>query len=441
MKILIAYYSRTGSTEKTALAIERNFLERGFQVDVEQVRPKKEHGFWGWWHIRMVKRECEILPPKIKNVSEYDVVCIGSPNWTRLSLPMARYLKEIEGLKYKSIGFFATTALWPQVEWFILSAYLLDFTFSRIVEKRGGRIIDSILLSSFLKGWNYSSEYGKKTIQSFCNKLTTPIVSLKSYFLNQKETESNRLLVIIFTLFLFLFFVFQATSSVSNNQILTWRDFLYIFVIGLFASLAILTTLAGKRGVFLGKYLASISLLVIITIIILFLSPSYTIHGRSLFLGYILIFIIISLFRNLKAVLFSGSITILSYFFLYFNYPHKEVFIPPLDLSLLFLTFSMFGLITQNLQSQYLNLLDTQEEVEVARASLEIKVAARTKELKELSEGLERQVEKRTEELRGKIQELERFNKLGVGRELRMISLKEEIKELKKELEKVKGQR
>ena len=69
---------------------------------------------------------------------------------------------------------------------------------------------------------------------------------------------------------------------------------------------------------------------------------------------------------------------------------------------------------------------------------MEVKIDARTKELKELSEGLERQVEKRTEELRGKIQELERFNKLSVGRELKMVELKEEVKRLKEELENLK---
>lgn len=69
-------------------------------------------------------------------------------------------------------------------------------------------------------------------------------------------------------------------------------------------------------------------------------------------------------------------------------------------------------------------------------AVLEIRTKARTRELKELTESLEEKVRERTKELQGKINELERFNKLVVGRELKMIELKNEIEKLKKELEK-----
>jgi len=70
---------------------------------------------------------------------------------------------------------------------------------------------------------------------------------------------------------------------------------------------------------------------------------------------------------------------------------------------------------------------------------LEIKVEARTRELRELTEGQEEMIKERTKELQEKINELEKFSRLAVGRELKMVTLKEEIEKLKKELEKSKG--
>ena len=78
-------------------------------------------------------------------------------------------------------------------------------------------------------------------------------------------------------------------------------------------------------------------------------------------------------------------------------------------------------------------------ELEEAKGSLEVKIEARTKELKELSESLEKKVEERTKELNERLEELERFHTVTVGRELKMMEVKEKIKKLEKELEKYKG--
>lgn len=73
------------------------------------------------------------------------------------------------------------------------------------------------------------------------------------------------------------------------------------------------------------------------------------------------------------------------------------------------------------------------------RASLEIRVRARTREFWEERKGLQGKIRERTKELekeRGqltkKIAELEKFYKLAVGRELKMKELKREIERLKK---------
>ena len=65
------------------------------------------------------------------------------------------------------------------------------------------------------------------------------------------------------------------------------------------------------------------------------------------------------------------------------------------------------------------------------------------KKLEEYSKGLEKQVRERTKELEtskkeleGRNEELEKFNRLAVGRELRMIELKKKIRELEEQLQK-----
>lgn len=73
-------------------------------------------------------------------------------------------------------------------------------------------------------------------------------------------------------------------------------------------------------------------------------------------------------------------------------------------------------------------------EWEEARSVLEIKVAARTRELAELNKGLEGKVQKRTEDLQAKINELDKWHKLTVRRELKMVELKEKIEGLERQL-------
>jgi hypothetical protein len=71
------------------------------------------------------------------------------------------------------------------------------------------------------------------------------------------------------------------------------------------------------------------------------------------------------------------------------------------------------------------------ESLTETKSSLEVRIRARTRELQETMSRLEKENEERNKELKEKVAELERFNRLAVGRELKMIELKEEIKKLK----------
>lgn len=115
-------------------------------------------------------------------------------------------------------------------------------------------------------------------------------------------------------------------------------------------------------------------------------------------------------------------------------------------LIILAITFSGAGVISHRVASYIIYFRKRLEEAREERLRqlkemkdiLEIKVRARTTELEELTQSLEKQVKGRTKELQEKLAEMERFQRLAVGRELKMIELKEEIKKLKEELEKYK---
>jgi len=77
-------------------------------------------------------------------------------------------------------------------------------------------------------------------------------------------------------------------------------------------------------------------------------------------------------------------------------------------------------------------LKESQSKTEELKTVLQIKVKARTRELEEINKTLEIKVKKRTEELKKRLDQMEKFHRLTVNRELKMI-------ELKKELQKTKG--
>ncbi len=95
-----------------------------------------------------------------------------------------------------------------------------------------------------------------------------------------------------------------------------------------------------------------------------------------------------------------------------------------------------FGDLAESFNKMVKDLERAQKSMQEEKEVLEIKVMARTKELRRLNESLEEQIEERTKETQKKIRELEKLTKLMVGRESKMIELKEEIKRLK---EKTKG--
>ena len=170
----------------------------------------------------------------------------------------------------------------------------------------------------------------------------------------------------------------------------------------------------------------------------------------AIFFIFIVVYgnIVLSKFKGLiistVGCVFYTLLAVLEYFsFIPFRaaYPTGANFYQDLNYLLITIPFVWFtfyfigwaaNLFTDLLRKRTLELDKTKIALEEAKTILEIKVKARTRELRELAEKREEEIQERTKELQDRVKELERFQRLTVGRELKMIELKKKIKELEK---------
>lgn len=131
---------------------------------------------------------------------------------------------------------------------------------------------------------------------------------------------------------------------------------------------------------------------------------------------------------------------------IYFYFNHRIIFQADPSALLVFLFMIILSLvgaaffIWNSIRTQkflYKTYLQGRELKETA-VVLEIRIKAKTRELQEQAELLRQENRLKTEALRQRIEELERFRRMVVGRELKMVQLKEELAQQKEALEKLR---
>jgi hypothetical protein len=213
MRVLIAYYSRTGHTERLALALEKALQSQGHTVSLEKISVENKPSKWRlvppllstlpllplyllvppfrrWWLKQYPQAEQAISPLAFPDVADFDCVCIGGPKWLYIAYPLARYLSEVKGLSGKRIGAFATFCGPP------LKVFELEMLFSPIqdrVEVQGGALVATLAVSSHfheffffnemewvfrlvsrlvfrrsLRSFRLDSSWGQREVQRFC---------------------------------------------------------------------------------------------------------------------------------------------------------------------------------------------------------------------------------------------------------------------------------
>lgn len=425
MKILIAYYSKKGKTGRLASEIQKKLTEKGHKVDMERIMVPQERNSLFWFILRIFKSKTDILPPLVKDVSGYDAVCFGSPEWMRISLPVAAYIDTVRGLNGKKVAVFGPTFLLPK-DFFTVSSFLFDASFCKEVEERGGRIAGRLFLSGNLDQSHILADAIQEKIKTFCNKIESLTPSFKEYALQKREIESARLFSALFIFLMGGSILFQIVNSIMGSQGFPWVEYISLLLSSLLSTIVLFAALSYRKSLSYIKYFSVFSFILLFTMTIFLFSPNLR---NSIAIEYMLLFALFTFFRDTKIILFAGAMSFLSYdLLLLFNHALSPVF----DLSAMVLSIIIITYVTKSLQDSHVKALDAQDDAEIAQSSLEIKIQARTRELLILSQKLEEQVEERTRELRSKIAELERFNKLAVGRELKMIELKSKIRELEK---------
>jgi len=136
MKILIAYYSKTGSTEKVADVLKQEFEKNRHNVEIAKIIPVHELKAYQY---KKNGKELALKTPAT-NVKKFDLILIGTPVWNFCPTPIVlAYLRNLLNVKNKNFALFATCTALPGT------------TIQRmgsILSTKGGKITASITIRS-----------------------------------------------------------------------------------------------------------------------------------------------------------------------------------------------------------------------------------------------------------------------------------------------------
>lgn len=107
-KVLVVYYSRTGTTKKVAEA-----LALKYKADMEEiVDTKSRSGLLGYILSGRdaIKGASTTIKPMKYNPADYDLVIIGSPVWASRVIPPIRTYIDQNKKTLKNVAFFITQA-------------------------------------------------------------------------------------------------------------------------------------------------------------------------------------------------------------------------------------------------------------------------------------------------------------------------------------------
>jgi len=106
MKALVVFYSRSGNTRRLAEAIAS-----AMEAPMEELRDQRSRaGAIGWLRAGLdaIRGAATVIAPTREDVTEYDLIIIGTPIWAGKMTPAARTYLLQERERLEKVAFFAS---------------------------------------------------------------------------------------------------------------------------------------------------------------------------------------------------------------------------------------------------------------------------------------------------------------------------------------------
>lgn len=136
MDVAIAFYSKTGSTERAAIAIKARLEKSGHSVSFLRLLPEKELKAYQYGKDG---KDLKLKKP-LPDLKDFDLVLVGTPVWSFCPSPIVlSYLRSLKNMTGKDFALFATCTALP------------GSTIQRmgsILTTKGARVLGSLTIKS-----------------------------------------------------------------------------------------------------------------------------------------------------------------------------------------------------------------------------------------------------------------------------------------------------
>jgi len=136
-KVLIAYFSYSGSTRLIAQAVSEG-LQRSCNVEVVEIVPTRKRSYLHWLAYSIVPESQVKIQNRQMDLSTFDGILLGFPKWTFSCPPLNRFIHNLSGFEVPEFFLFMTYGGFDE------KRYLRSLT--EKLANRGFNIIESLAI-------------------------------------------------------------------------------------------------------------------------------------------------------------------------------------------------------------------------------------------------------------------------------------------------------